>query len=82
METLKQCPFCAADARYLRVRGAGYRIIARHECWCPMTVRTHGRLDAYETQEEAADCWNRRDGMRAEMACGADLHELLGVGSR
>lgn len=76
METLKPCPFCAAAARYLGVRGGGYRIIARHEAWCPMTVRTRDRLDAYETQEEAADSWNRRDGVRAEMTYGA-LCELF-----
>lgn len=62
MDDLKPCPFCAAKAKIAKITTCGYRAIATHEAWCPMTTRTRSKLDPYQSYADAVAAWNTRDG--------------------
>lgn len=63
MGVLKPCPFCDAETRLVVVTRAGWKVTAQHARWCPFATKTREKLDAYTTEEEAIEAWNRRDGV-------------------
>ena len=55
-EELKPCPFCGGEADLREVTGGFFVVYCTNIKGCALNPTTLG----YETQEEAAEAWNRR----------------------
>lgn len=62
MTELKSCPFCGNNTVVIRSYSLGrYSYQNEYYAACPSALGCGARTKSYDTPEEAAEVWNRRD---------------------
>lgn len=79
MIELKSCPFCGSTAVIIRSFSLGrYKYRQKYYVVCSTAFGCGGRTSTFDTEQDAAEAWNRRDDTVAKKYIDADsLNEWL-----